>query len=172
MRKINLVGQIFGRLTVIKEDKKKYKKKEARWICRCVCGKETSVTAYGLRSGASQSCGCLRAELSSVRMVTHGQNRGLGKTTSEYLTWRNIKSRCYNKNNTGFYLYGGRGIKVCDRWLNSFENFFADMGKKPSKLHSIDRYPNKNGDYKPTNCRWATEKEQHMNKRTSVNIED
>jgi len=105
-----------------------------------------------------------------------GQKNGLhnkkeaGSLTrrSEYNTWENMKSRCYNKNNKCYHYYGGRGIKVCDRWLNSFENFYIDMGKKPTPKHSIDRFPNNNGNYEPSNCRWATQKQQVGNRRNNV----
>lgn len=88
---------------------------------------------------------------------THGM-----RNTPEYSSWASIIQRCYNPNRGVFSHYGGRGIKVCERWL-SFANFFADMGPKPSPDHSIDRYPDQNGDYEPTNCRWATQKQQMRN---------
>lgn len=86
--------------------------------------------------------------------------------TTEYITWRNIKQRCYNKNKQHYQHYGGRGIKVCDRWIDSFENFYRDMGDRPSPRHSIDRI-NTNGDYSPENCRWATPEQQAATKNLS-----
>jgi hypothetical protein len=83
----------------------------------------------------------------------------------EYRTWDNMKGRCYNEKATGYENYGGRGIKVCSRWRNSFRNFLEDMGPRPSDKHSIDRFPDKDGDYKPGNCRWATRSEQASNLR-------
>lgn len=89
--------------------------------------------------------------------------------TTEYKTWSALKQRCYNKNDSKYKDWGGRGIKVCDRWLNSFENFFEDMGYRPSKYHSIERIDN-NGNYEPTNCVWTDKKTQARNRRNSVKI--
>ncbi len=97
--------------------------------------------------------------------TAHGQ---AGKT-SEYNTWCAMKSRCNNPNNQDYKIYGGKGIRVCERW-NKFENFIFDMGIKPSAKHTLDRYPNKNGNYEPSNCRWATAKEQARNTSINVNI--
>lgn len=99
-------------------------------------------------------------------MVTHGLTKSV-----EYRTWRSMKERCYNPNNKKYKDYGGRGIKVCDRWLNNFENFHADMGPRPSKEYSLDRIDN-NGDYMPTNCKWATIIEQRRNQRPKVSNSD
>lgn len=82
----------------------------------------------------------------------------------EYLTWQRMRNRCYHKNSPDYKNYGGKGIKMCDRWFNSFENFFNDMGELPSSIHSMDRYPDRKGDYEPSNCRWATPKEQSSNR--------
>jgi hypothetical protein len=97
--------------------------------------------------------------------VTHGHARK-GKQTGTYLSWKEMKKRCANPNQKYWKNYGGRGIRVCDRWLNSFENFLADMGERPEGT-SIDRYPNNDGNYEPGNCRWATRKQQRANRRDS-----
>lgn len=102
----------------------------------------------------------------SKEHTTHGKTQ-----TTEYRSWASMKNRCYNNKLVDFKNYGGRGIIVCDRWLNSFENFYRDMGKKPTAGHSIDRFPNKNGNYEPTNCRWATKVEQVRNQRSNIWIE-
>lgn len=98
--------------------------------------------------------------------ITHNKRH-----TPEYLIWAHMKTRCYNKNYKLYHCYGGRGIIVCDRWLNSFENFISDMGKRPTSKHSLDRFPNQNGIYEPENCRWATPKEQQGNRRNNKWIE-
>lgn len=100
------------------------------------------------------------------------RNRKHGLSRSpEHCAWIRMKGRCYNPKNHGYKWYGGRGIKVCDRWINSFEAFLADMGPRPSKKHSLDRFPDVNGNYEPKNCRWATSREQQMNKRNNRRIE-
>lgn len=161
----DLTGQRFGRLIAIKQNGRN---KEGRvlWNCVCDCGNITTIVGHSLVRGASNSCGCLRKELVLKKNLTHGQSFK-DKTTKEFTAWMNIKNRCYNINNKSYKNYGGRGIKICDRWLNSFENFYSDMGESPSSSHSLDRYPNNDGDYEPTNCRWATLEEQAGNKRNN-----
>jgi len=109
-----------------------------------------------------------KAILAKERFTTHG-NCKVGSVTPEYRCWSHIKSRCYNKNVNEYKLYGGRGIVVCDKWLYSFENFLSDMGLRPSKYHSIERI-NVNGNYEPSNCRWATQKEQQRNRRNNTTL--
>lgn len=124
------------------------------WDCLCSCGNQTTVRGAHLRGSDCQSCGCLALEGKTLH--------GLSKTT-EHVIWSGILQRCENKNNHGYRNYGGRGIKVCSRWKD-FENFYADMGRRPSSKHSIDRI-NNDGDYEPNNCRWATVSQQLANRR-------
>jgi hypothetical protein len=166
----DLTGRTFGRLTVTGEWERR--KGSTYWKARCSCEAKTEkwVRAATLVNGATRSCGCLRVEKLLKRIVTHGQSRG-GHRTGEHCSWHSMKSRCYNPDNKDYHNYGARGVLVCDRWLHSFENFFADMGRKPSPEHSLDRYPDKNGNYEPTNCRWATDIEQARNRRNTVLVQ-
>jgi len=160
-RIVNHTGKIYGRWTALSFSGRVGIK--IHWLCRCECGVERSVWIANLVSGKSRSCGCLNAEskatANAVRFRTHGMSK-----TSIYRIWRGMIKRCTDSGIRGYPNYGGRGISVCERWNNSFENFYADMGERPSGKHSIDRI-NNDGNYEPENCRWATTQEQTRNTR-------
>lgn len=163
MRKTDLTGRRFGRLLVLGEGESVRDSEGSlrlRWQCRCDCGNTVSANGKLLVNGHTQSCGCLFAELRSQGNTTHGM-----AGTPTYRTWQHMIERCTDPKDRGFANYGGRGITVCDRWLESFENFLADMGEKPPGL-SIERSKNDEG-YEPGNCKWATAAEQSRNKRTN-----
>jgi hypothetical protein len=184
MKRVPLdVGAKFGRLTVIGRADPLVKTYHGRphsffrVHCRCDCGSESVVVEKDLRAGHSKSCGCLRDELRYGRNTTHGDCGDGRRRAVEYTAWTMMKARCLNERNMYFYNYGGRGIKVCGRWLNGeegksgYECFLADMGRKPSPRHSLDRYPDNEGDYEPNNCRWATRQAQNRNSRSNHLIE-
>lgn len=155
-----MIGKRFGKLTVIGYGGSDGK--NSAWLCRCDCGNESIVRRPNLRSGITQSCGCNR---NANWLVTHGQARKGVNRTKVYRAWADMKTRCYNSNWKEYHYYGGRGITVCERWLNSFENFYADMGDSPEGM-SLDRI-NNDGDYEPSNCRWATSSQQAYNRRVA-----
>lgn len=136
------------------------------WTAQCICGVIKEVNIADIRNGSSKSCGCLRTETTVKRFTTHGYGSQAKGLIPEYNTWLGMKQRCYNKKCACYSYYGGRGIRVCKRWKHSFSNFLADMGRKPGPDYSIDRI-NVNGNYEPSNCRWATKKEQAINTRRS-----
>jgi hypothetical protein len=163
------IGQRFGRLVVVGVAARdpSWTDRGSRWHCRCDCGAEVVVRRSSLVKQFSKSCGCYRRESSAAKgakNTTHGLHK-----TAEYRIWRGIKDRCLNPKSTCWESYGGRGIKVCERWSNSVENFIEDVGFRPGPLFTIER-KNNDGDYEPNNVVWATRSQQQRNRRLSVFI--
>lgn len=154
----DLSGQAFGRLSVI--NRADNKGGQVQWNCLCQCGGSITVSGANLRSGNTASCGCLRREV-SVELGKSTKRHGM-ESTPTYRSWTSMKVRCSDKNHISFKNYGGRGITVCDSWL-IFDNFLADMGVRPDGT-TLDR-KDTNGNYEPSNCRWASAVVQHRNTR-------
>jgi hypothetical protein len=160
----NLIGQRFNRLTVT-ERTANDKHGNSRWLCLCDCGTAREAPGQALRNGKVKSCGCTKLEATVARnkaATTHGHTAG-GKRSRTFISWVCMRERCTYPSDKRWAHYGGRGIKVCERW-QQFENFLADMGERPEGV-TLDR-KDVNGDYTPDNCRWATNVEQRANRRT------
>lgn len=161
---IDLTGMVFGRLTVL-EKRPSVKSSTGQfltyWKCRCACGKVVEIHSNSIRRGLSKSCGCFYAERIKVINVKHGMTR-----TKEYRAWAHAKGRCHRPSDPRYRIYGARGIKMCDRWKNSFQSFLEAMGRAPSKQHTLER-KDSGGNYEPSNCIWATYAEQANNKSTN-----
>lgn len=159
---IDLTGFRFNHFTVLHFDKSV--KCNYTWICKCDCGTIKSVRSSALKKGTIKSCGCFK------KSKQHGHSRCEGDSYDVYRAWQSMKARCHQKTNKDYYLYGERGISVYDEWRNNFKSFYDYIGDKPSKKHSLDRFPNKNGNYEPGNIRWATGLQQGQNVRRNVEI--
>jgi hypothetical protein len=160
-----LVGQKFGRLIVTAQALSD-KNGKRRWEVHCICGNDKIVYGSALTRGLTTSCGCWhkqRVALIGKANRIHGQSDPKNKT-AEYTAWQGMLQRCYNVNHKDYIKWGGRGIKVCDAWHNSFETFFKDVGPKPGKAFLLDRI-NNDGNYEPGNVKWSTIKESNMNRR-------
>lgn len=165
----NLEQGVFGAWTVLRYShwvRKPDKNRRHFWICTCHCGTVRPVQHEKLIGKRSFSCGCQKSENLRQKATKHGDNARYGAgVTPEYRSWTHAKGRCYNPTDANYSDYGGRGIRMYPEWVDSYPAFLAYLGRKPSVTHSLDRFPNNDGDYAPGNVRWATPSEQNYNQR-------
>lgn len=164
MKILDIVGHRYGKLVAVSPQPGK----KQRWLWQCDCGGRKTIVYYSVKAGLTRSCGCLRTEAIRKRPAKHGHRRG-NKSTPTLQSYANAKDRCTNPNSHNWNWYGGRGITMCERWIESFENFLADMGEAP-KGYTLERCDNEIG-YTPENCRWATKADQAKNKRGTIWVE-
>jgi hypothetical protein len=165
---IDLTGKKFHYWTVISEAPRRDRR---YWNCRCRCGTENVIEGSSLRRGTSRSCGCFKIMRTKETLTKHGEapSPKHGRYTKTYTAWSQMKTRCLNPKDRGYKHYGGRGIKICDEWLASYEAFRDHVGESPSTRHSLGRTDN-DGNYEPGNVRWETQRQQHLNRRVTVRL--
>lgn len=157
----DIIGTVYNYLTVVKRSENQ--RRHICWECKCICGNIKKVRWSELKRGGIKSCGCHPIGRAAIK-------EGVSYRTPEYNVWASMLARCKNPNNKKYHLYGAAGVVVCERW-KTFSNFLEDMDKRPSDKHSLDRFPDKDGNYEPSNCRWATIHEQNRNLRSNIWIE-
>ena len=166
-KKLELIGSKFHRLLVVSPSDDRDSQGLVLWNCLCDCGTEKLVSGSALKRGRIKSCGC--AQFDAIKQTCKTNRTHYKSTSPEYMVWRSMKKRCTLQSDPGYKIYGGRGISFCVRWLD-FENFLSDMGNRPSEKHSIERV-DVNGNYEPSNCVWATAKEQANNRTNNIKID-
>lgn len=159
------IGESYGLLTAVKFMGRMTSANDYIWLWQCACGNAIYVRSGSVRSGRTTSCGCALRRVLQERLTTHGRT-----FTSEYSIWCSMKDRCLNENSNSYHRYGGRGITVDPKWIESFEAFLGDMGPRPTKEHTLDRYNNNLG-YSKENCRWTTADVQSSNRRSNLYVE-
>jgi hypothetical protein len=169
---VDLTGRTYGHLTVLFRATGRLGG-GARWVCSCTCGERVTVRAFHLQSEGTTSCGCQRNASIGRKNSKHGESNTRTKRASlEYQTWAGMIGRCYDTGHASYFYYGAKHVSVVDRWRgpSGFQNFLEDMGRRPSPRHTLDRHPNRGGNYEPGNCRWATQREQQRNKSSNRRV--